>query len=223
MLFASRTKRHLIAILSVSLLAISSLPVQAAKIKCWTNDQGVRECGNYVPQEQVHKKVDVVNQRGQVVDIEDRAKTTEELVKEREERRKQKELERKQAERKRQDMILLRTYASEEDIKYSLGSKTKAIDAQIKVLRGKNGKLVDSLQKLTLRAANYERNGKPVPEKILNSIADVKQQMEVHKKHIHSKRSDKKKTIAKHEADLERFRELKKIRPPKAAAKAGQK
>ena len=34
-------------------------------------------------QEQVHKKVDVVNERGQVVDIEDRAKTREELVKER--------------------------------------------------------------------------------------------------------------------------------------------
>ncbi len=210
--FRHNLARYVIAILFTGLCTIAQAKSQ--KIKCWTNDQGVRECGNYVPQEQVQKKIDVVNEHGQVIDIEDRAKTREELVKEREERRKQKEEERKLAERKRLDQILIQTYASEDDIKYSLDTKVKAIDAQIELLRGKNGKLVDNLQKLTLKAANYERNGKAVPEKILNDIANVKEQMEVHKKHIHAKQKDKKTTQDKHEADLERFRELKKIKPP---------
>jgi len=212
-LFQSRY--HLIAVLFASLLAMSATPAMAAKIKCWTNDDGIRECGNYVPQDQVYKKIDVVNEHGQVVDIEHRAKTREELVKEREQKRKQKQAERKKAERKRQDLILVRTYASEEDISYSLNSKVKAIDTQITTLRGKNGKLVAAVQNLTLKAANYERNGNAVPQKILDDIANVKEQMEAHKKRIHAKQRNKKKIQEKHATDLERFRELKKIKPPR--------
>ncbi|MGW8227457.1 MAG: hypothetical protein ACWGOW_01080, partial [Gammaproteobacteria bacterium] len=54
----------------------------AGSIKCWTNKDGVRECGAVVPPEYSQQRVEVMNERGIVVDVKEAAKTKEQLAEE---------------------------------------------------------------------------------------------------------------------------------------------
>ena len=64
-------------------------PVQAGitAIKCWTNGEGVRECGNAVPTEYAQQGHTVYNDQGVQIGAQQRAKSGEELAEERASRR----------------------------------------------------------------------------------------------------------------------------------------
>ena len=50
-----------------------------ARLKCWTNNEGVKECGNSVPPEYAQRGHQELNKSGVVKDEKKRAKTDEEL------------------------------------------------------------------------------------------------------------------------------------------------
>ena len=64
---------------TLSLLALL-LPFHAHAFKCWTNNEGVRECGNVVPPEYAQQKTRTINERGITTEVKERAKTKEELA-----------------------------------------------------------------------------------------------------------------------------------------------
>lgn len=57
-----------------------------AAIKCWTNNEGYRECGNSVPPEYAQKETRTLNQRGVTTEVRQRAKSREEVLREQRER-----------------------------------------------------------------------------------------------------------------------------------------
>ena len=64
--------------LAITVLAFSG-PANA-RIKCWTNQEGVKECGNTVPPEFAQKEHKEVSEQGVVMEEKERAKTEEELT-----------------------------------------------------------------------------------------------------------------------------------------------
>lgn len=208
-------------LLTLALSTTLALPLSAeAAIKCWTNKEGVRECGNVVPPEYAQQETRTLNKRGITTEVQERAPTKEEL----EEQARQQEAEQKRMEeekrqqaleeehRKQQqayDRMLLSTYLSEEDILRSRDRKLVAIDATIELTRITIEKLQDKHEKEKSRAAAFERQGKPLPERMQEDIDSLQKQLDDKQSYVASKQKERQELLDQYEADIKRFRELK--------------
>lgn len=198
--------------LLVSLILL--LPVtQASAIKCWKNDQDIKECGFTVPREYANREIQILNQQGQVIRTIPRARTPQEKIHDAELAKIEKEKQHKIAERRRQDRILLNTFTTENDILISRDKKLEQLDGLITITLGNNITVEKNLRALTSRAANYERNSNPVPEKLIKNINTLKQKIDNNLAYIETQKKDKKEINKKFAKDIKRFRELKKIKP----------
>lgn len=204
---------------SIILLSyLASVPaVMAGSIKCWTNTDGVRECGYSVPPEYSQQRIDILNERGIKVDVKEAAKTKEQL---KEDARlaiiKQEELKREEAARLR-DTILLNSFTTERDIKISYDDKIEVVNGIVEITNSGTRSLQQKLQAVEKKAANYERAGETTPEDVLNQINNLKRQLKDNDKFIAQKEGEIKVLKQNYEADLKRFRELKGIKPTNSA------
>lgn len=207
-------------ITSISLISLLiSQPVFAAKFKCWTNSDGVKECGTYVPAEYSQKRIETRGKGGRVVEVKERAKTEAELA-EIERLTELKKIEdAKIAEQKKQDEILLKTFSSERDINMLRDSKINVIEGILTVTNSNNKALTKKLEKLQKRAANSERRGKKPPQRVLDDIKAIESRLTKNKNSIKDKREEQKLIREKFAKDLKHFQELKNIKKPAAAAK----
>lgn len=184
----------------------------ALAFKCWTNRDGIRECGDAVPPEYAQKESRTYNERGMTVDVQKRAKSKEEL--EEEERRKEEE-ERRLAAEKRQrekqqaaDRVLLMTYSSERDITASRDRKLSAIQGTIDITHTTITALEKRLDNKKRQAARSERGGKAVPEEVTEAIASIKKQIADKHAYIERKKQDMADIKEKSDAELKRYREI---------------
>ena len=197
-----------LTLLSVFTLLLSQ-PVMAAKFKCWTNNEGVKECGSYVPAEYSQKRIETRSDAGRVVEVKERAKTKAELA-EIERLAKLKEIEdAKIAEQKKQDDILLKTFSTERDINMLRDSKINVIEGIITVTNSNNKALKKKLEKLQKQAANIERLGKKPPQNVIDDIKTIEARLKNNKDSIKVKRDEQKQIREKFDADLKHFMELK--------------
>jgi len=202
------------ALSALTLLVAVCLPAPAsAGIKCWTNDQGVRECGNVVPPEYAQKSHRELNDTGITVSTTERAKTQEELRKQREEAARQAairaEEERRIRAQEMKDRVLLSTFTSEEDLKLSHEGQADAIELRIEHTEKIVVQLKHSLDELRRQAAKLERSGQAMTPELEAKLARVSKQLEDSKSFIEKRRVQKAELAAQFEADLERYRELK--------------
>jgi hypothetical protein len=192
-----------------ALLLLAPPALKAAKIKCWTNNEGVRECGNVVPPEYAQQGHEEVSSRGLTLRTNARAKTPEEIEAERQEQARldaQRKLDEEQAKR---DRILLATYATEYDMRLAHKGKVAAIDTRITHAEHLVKKLKEKLVELIQAAANQERGGKEVSDDTLAAISDVKQQIAEQQKFIKDRKDEKKLINARFDDELAHFRRLK--------------
>jgi hypothetical protein len=182
-------------------------------IKCWTNREGVRECGNIVPPEYAQRSHRELNQQGVLIGKTARAKTQEELEREHAERRKRAAEKAERAriarEQERRDRTLLQTFTTEEDMVLARDGKLQAIEARIRHIESRIVKLHQSLEHRRARAALLERRGDAVPEKLQKKILDVQGEIRNKRQLIEQWRTEQEEVRASFEGDLERFRQLK--------------
>jgi hypothetical protein len=210
--------RHTAATLALTLCVVLSLcfsPEAIAKrIKCWTNDEGVRECGNVVPpkySQQGHKEF---SKRGFTVSSQKRAKTKEELEAERKTKQEATERERRNAQLAREqaakDRVLLDTFTTEEDLILAHQGRVAAIDSRINHTRQIVEGLKRGLSELRAQAAGEERSGKAIPESLHNKILSAKRRISENLTFISERHSAKADLDGQFQADLERYRRLKR-------------
>ncbi|MCW8828942.1 MAG: DUF4124 domain-containing protein [Gammaproteobacteria bacterium] len=184
-----------------------------AAIKCWTNNEGVRECGNAIPPEYAQQESETLNKRGMTVDVQKRAKTGEELEEERrrraEEEQRRAEQERLRKEQANYDRVLLSTFLSEQEIIEARDRKISAIDATIELNRITVEKHKVDLQHEQQRAENYRQRERAIPENLQQSIDSLERQITDKNRYIKSQQEEKARLELKYQQDLERFRELK--------------
>jgi len=180
----------ILLILNISILDNS---VQA-RMKCWTNNEGVKECGDTVPPEYTQQGYKELSKEGIVKDETKRVKTKEELEKEREKARtvaKEKEKVRK---KQNHDKMLLETYSNIDDINVAKEQKIQAIESTIKY----NKKRIIKLQ--------YMLDNK---EKSDADNQTLEQQIAENEKYIEYKIDEQKKIEKTYVEYITRFKELK--------------
>lgn len=197
----------------LALPATSSNAVENATIKCWTNHDGVRECGNVIPPEYAQQGHEVKSSTGMTVKKQGRARTQEEVARARVEQaavaRKQAAADaiaRKQA---AADKVLLDTFSSEDDLVLARDGQIMNLDSQIKLTEGLLAKLQKSLDQMISKAADYERRGQKLPGKLGRNIESMQGQIVEHRKFIETKRAEQVSLRTKFEFDIARFRELR--------------
>ena len=204
---------------SIILLSyLASVPAaMAGSIKCWTNTDGVRECGYSVPPEYSQQRIDILNERGIKIDVKEAANTKEQLEEDaRLAKIKQEELQ-LQEEARLRDTILLNSFTTERDIKISYDDKIEVVNGIVEITNSSTRILQQKLQAVEKKAANYERAGETTPEDVLNQINSLKRQLKDNDKFIAQKEGEIKVLKQNYEADLKRFRELKGIKPTNSA------
>lgn len=194
--------------LTLPLILLSVRPAYA-DIKCWYNDQNIRECGALVPPEHAHKRIEILNENGMLIKVIEAAKTEKELAAEREAKREQERLAAIAKEQARLDNILLSTYTTERDLLIARDNNLKAIDGIIDISRGNLRLLQDTLAHTRKRAADYERGGKQAPQKLIDEMQQLHEIIEEKKKYIEQKQKEKNKVAARFAKDIARFRKLK--------------
>ena len=194
-----------------TVLCCTGLTVHAATIKCWTNNEGVRECGTSIPPEFAQQGHEEINRQGRVVGEQDRAKTAEEI--EAEKKQAAIELEKQQAEedRARKDKILLDVYTKVEDIEKVRDDNIVAIQARITLAKSRIEKTRADLDKRIQAAAEAERGGKTPNEALLKDIENLRLRVKNNEDFIAQRGSEIETIRASYSADIERFKELKKM------------
>ncbi len=198
------TVRLLLVLASLFLLSDGSLA--GARIKCWVNKEGVRECGQFVPPEYAQQRIEIVNERGIVVEVIEAAKTKEQLAKEAAERR-------RLAEQRRRDEILLNTFTTERDLELARKSRIQAIESIIAITNSNTRSLKAALTKVQKRAADFERAGEEPPKELFEEMESLRRQIKDNEEFVAKKQRDIIALEKRFDADLKRFRELKGIKP----------
>jgi hypothetical protein len=203
------------------LLALTvALPGSAfGAIKCWTNKEGVRECGNVVPPEYAQQETRTLNQRGITVEVQERAKTAEEL--EREQAATEANEQRLAEEQKRRrekasyDKMLLSTFTTEQELIAARDRATGAVDAIVEITNATVNALSRKQDDLKKRAAALERAGSQLPADLREDMASLEKQIDEKMDYIEYKKREKEQLLEKYDMDMKRFRELKGIQPPR--------
>lgn len=209
--------RLLTGISTISLLTLLFLAgpsAHAGAIKCWTNNEGTRECGQSVPPEFSQQRVEIINERGIVVEVKEAAKTKEQLAEEARQKELMKIQQRRQKEQKRRDLILLSMFSTERDINLARSNRVDAIKSLIEITNGNTKTLKENLGAVMTKAADYERAGESPPNELLDDMRNLKRQIADNNDFVEKKLKDIDALDKRFEADLKRFRELKGITPP---------
>jgi len=188
-------------------LLVLSTPAQA-RIKCWENSDGVRECGETVPPEYAQKSHREISNQGITLEESAKVKTEEERLEEKRLLAIQKEAEAKKAEAKAQDKILLDTYSNTDDIQMTSDGKVAALESTINLANKRNEKIQSALDKRTAEAAAEELAGKQPSEELLKDIRSLKRQVKNNNKFIADKRLEQEETRKEYAEKVERFVEL---------------
>ena len=204
---ANQTGQFLVVATAFFIASGVGLPVSAA-IKCWTNSEGVRECGEAVPPEFAQQGHEVIKQSGAVEETE-RAKTAEELAAEARKNAEEKQISDAEAEKVRQDGILLATFSTIEDIERVRNEQLAALDATISVTNTRNTKIQQDLDKRIQAAAAEERAGKTPNEALLKDIESLRRQIDNNKQFIESKHQEQEAIRQQYDGKIQRFKELK--------------
>ncbi len=197
------TGRCLLVILGLSIV----LPVEG-QIKCWTNQEGMRECGNAVPAEYAQQSYKEFSKQGVVLKQQVRAKTREELEEEKRLAEIKKNEELKAKERAQADRLLLDSFSNEDDMVLTRDGRISAVEAQIQVTQNHAKKLQMNLDQQIHLAAQFERQGKQPPQETVANIEGLRRQIDEAQAFVTLKRKEQEAIRRQFEADLERFREL---------------
>ncbi len=183
-----------------------------ARIVCWINSDGVRECGDSVPPEYSQQGHKEFSEQGIVVDETEAAMTDTELEELKRISAEKAEQKRREEVQKRRDRMLLDTFASVEDIELARDRKISAIDSSISLAERRINKLRQEKDRLITNAAGFERQGKEIPEYITEDINRVDRQITANNEFIADKREEQEVVRARHERDIKRYNEIRLLR-----------
>lgn len=203
-------KTNLVKITGLCLLlgGVYSLPAGAA-IKCWTNSEGFRECGDRVPPEYAQQGHQELNKSGLVVDQQERAMTREEVQRKAEEMTRLEEEKRKQQEQAKADNVLLATFTSVSEIELMRDERLQVIHASIALAEKQIDTIQQDLDKRIQAAAQAERSGNAPNDALLKDIDSLERQVKDKQDYIDQREAEMEQTRAEYDAHIDRFRELK--------------
>ena len=179
----------------------------SARMKCWTNSEGIKECGDKIPPEYTDQGYQELSKGGIVIDEKERVKTKEELEKEKKAAAIIAREEEKERSKRRNDRMLLETFTSIKEIETARDQKIQAVESTIKITQ----KRIVKLQYLLDDELNKKSHNKQIDEeeKKLGDIELLKKQISDNKKFIKNKIDEQEIIKKTYMGYISRFKELK--------------
>lgn len=190
-------------------------PGQASsgRIYKWVDEHGVTHYGQSIPPEYRDKPAAEMNKRGLTVNRIDPAAEAAERRNAGERALHEREEQKRLAEQRRRDAALMNTYSSAREIDEA---RERSLSAPAQALRGLDPRLKtaeERFQLLNRQANEVQRAGKPVPEFLLEDIAQ--QKTEVEQLLAERRRHETQIAVirARYDADKQRYVELTHLGP----------
>ena len=198
---------HLIFFIALNTLVL--VDNTNARMKCWTNSDGVKECGNRVPPEYTQQGYQELSTGGIVKEKTERVKTKEELKKEKIEAREIAREKEKIKIKKAHDRMLLETFANISEIEEVKKHKIEAIESNINITKKRIKKLQNLLDN-ELDGNSISENADDKEDKSDN-IESLKKQILENQNYIEKKIIEQKEVEDTHIKYIARFKELKNL------------
>ncbi|KHD08832.1 hypothetical protein PN36_23235 [Candidatus Thiomargarita nelsonii] len=185
-------------------------PLYAKRIRCWTNDEGVFQCANYVPQQYSQLGFTEYDGSGRKIKDIKAAPTSEEIA----ERERQEEQERRDKEQFNKDRAFLDIFSNEREIETARQAGLKAIDGQLRSLEA----IIEGLKGNVKAMENsYERSqalnaSKRQLRTIQRDIDSVKKRIEDTKDTLQKMLMERDDTNKEYDAYIQRYRDIKRRR-----------
>ena len=205
------SKRSSLAAITMALISMSLVVVSTsaqARIKCWENSDGVRECGKTIPPEYSQQGHEEISSQGVTVDRTERALTEEERLEEERLAAIQAKEDAITAEKAAQDKILLDTYSNTDDIQMTSDGKIAALESTINLANKRNEKIQANLDKDTATAAAAELAGKQPADDLIKDIESLERQIKNNDKFIVDKRLEQEQIRKEYAEKIVRFVQL---------------
>ena len=178
------------------------------KLLCWTNSEGIKECGDKLPPEYAQEGHEELNKSGRVVKETERVKTEEELAEAKKQAAIKAEAAKAAKEQAAKDKILLDTFSSVKDIELARDSKIATLESSTSIAEKRGIKLHESLDSRVNQAAADEREGKTPSDKLLKDIESLKRQIKNNDDFIANSRKEKEAVKTAYDNDIVRYKEL---------------
>lgn len=180
----------------------------AANTYRYVDDRGRTVHGSTVPPQYVKNGYEVLNDRGQVIQVVPRAKTAEELAAE-EATRAQREAEEAVARvQEEKDNLLLRLYRSPDEIARKRDERVTLIDGQLTALAAALVKVEAEAERLQKQVDDLKAAGNEAPAQTLETLRIQHEERDRFIAQRERLEKDKATTIAEAEADMARLAEL---------------
>lgn len=166
-----------ITTLCILALLFISTEVSAKNYYRFKNGQGKLVVKDYLPEYAIRNGYDIINHTGRLVERVPAELSPEEKQKQRvidQELQKRHEAERK---KRQKDILLLRQYSNVEAIERSKKSQTSTLNINIRIVNAHSESLKTKLEVQQKRAAEFERQGKKVPDYVLHEISAINNQI----------------------------------------------
>ncbi|XOZ32141.1 DUF4124 domain-containing protein [Halomonadaceae bacterium KBTZ08] len=193
--------------LLTALCLLLATPVSAEMYR-YETEEGKTVMSNTLPREALEQGYEVLDSNGRVVEKVPPPPTEEELAKRRRERERQKRLEKKREERKKRDRRLLRQYSAPDDAVRALHRKLKERFGTVQLKLANIKSIEDQIAELQSRAANQERAGEQVPEKLRDKMKRLRAEKATLLNEIRNEIDEAEKTRDKYRDRIERLETL---------------
>jgi hypothetical protein len=201
--------KHLpVALAVAAVLALGSLDAGAQKLYRWVDSEGNVHYSDSVPPEAIDKERETLNRQGMTVDRVDRALTAEERAEQEARLAAEADARRRQEEQDKMDAVLLGSYQSEQDLRRSYQERFDLLEQTLESARIGVRSQEKSLADLLAHAADLERNGRPVNERVQGSIATARKQVAQQRSHLQRREAEQVALNTEFEETLARYREL---------------
>ena len=202
------------ALTASTLLMLLALSAQASdkdpKLYRWVDSEGVVHYGDSIPAEYAEIERQVINEHGITLDVMRAKKTAEEIAEEKrlEEIRQREEL------RRRADAALLATYLSVDEIEMHRDRRVELFQAQARVTELYLRNLQRRLSSLESEAQRYrpysdDPDAEMISPDLAEDLATTRDTIARHENNLERFREDEQNIVARFAGDIDRFKELK--------------
>lgn len=201
-------------LLLVAGLGLAAANVTAQEIRCWTDENGVRRCGDSVPPDQARHDRDVFNTQGIRIRGEEGEITPEEQAEI--DRLRQEEEDRLAAieAQRRYDQMLLDAYLTPAQIEALRDRRLELMDSQFRITEIILRNLYRKLEGLERDASRFSpfsdrEDAPPIPQNLSTDIDRTRSAISIRERAMAEIRENQDEIRAEFQRDIDRFRQLK--------------
>jgi len=178
----------------------------------WVDDQGVVHYTDQLPPEESKRPRAKLNSDAQTIEFVEGQKSEEQL--EQIKRLKQMRLDQQRilAQQKDNDVSLMRTYRSVEEMQMALQNKINTMETTRKIAESNRQHQEENLRTQVKKAADMELAGQQVPKNLRDSIESTRRQIATYMEKARLLENSKAEFMAVFEKDLARFKSLENLK-----------